>query len=94
MTDGHDKYPQDVKFELVKDKTKLVENVPLNSEIEVSFNVRGNEYNGKHYVNLQAWRVQVHQQGDGKVEQAKGDESWDEFDKKHDADDETDEIPF
>ena len=25
--------------------------------MEVSFNVRGNEYNGKYYVNLQAWRL-------------------------------------
>jgi hypothetical protein len=27
--------------------------------VMVSFNLRGNEYNGKYYVNLQAWKIEV-----------------------------------
>ena len=31
----------------------------------VSFNIRGNEYKGRYYVNLQAWRIE---HGEAKVE--------------------------
>ena len=29
----------------------------IGQEVTVHFNLRGNEYNGKYYVNLQAWRL-------------------------------------
>lgn len=51
------KYPQMVKFEAVKDKTALLDGLQHRDEIEVSFNLRGNEYNGKYYTNLIAWNI-------------------------------------
>jgi hypothetical protein len=53
-----EQYPQDIKFELLKDKTSLLDTYKPGDDIEVSFNVRGSEYNGKYFVNLQAWRLQ------------------------------------
>jgi hypothetical protein len=50
-------YPQDIKFELVKDKTALVDKYKLGDKVTVHFNVRGREYNGKYYVNLVAWKL-------------------------------------
>jgi len=53
-----EQYPQDVKFDIVKDKIdNFLQYNKVGSEVEVSFNIRGNEYNGKHYVSLQAWKV-------------------------------------
>lgn len=53
-----EQYPQDVKFELVKDKAIDFEKYnKVGQDVEVKFNVRGTEYNGKYYVNLQAWYV-------------------------------------
>jgi len=52
-----DKYPQEVKFELIKDQTSMMDSYTVGSSIEVSFNVRGNEYNGRYFVNLQAWKI-------------------------------------
>lgn len=53
-----EQYPQDVKFEVVKDKAEKFEEFnKVGDEVDVKFNVRGNEYNGKYYVNLQAWYV-------------------------------------
>lgn len=53
-----EQYPQDVKFEITQDKaTNFTQYNKVGDEVEVSFNIRGNEYNGKYYVNLQAWRV-------------------------------------
>lgn len=53
-----DQYPQDVKFEITQDKVAdFLKYNKVDKEVEVSFNVRGNKYNGKYYVNLQAWKV-------------------------------------
>ncbi len=58
-----EQYPQDIKFELIKDKTSAIDKFNVNDTIKVSFNLRGNEYNGKYYVNLQAWRVEAETAG-------------------------------
>jgi len=53
-----EQYPQDVKFEITQDKVdNFLQYNKVGDEVEVSFNIRGNEYNGKYYVNLQAWKV-------------------------------------
>ena len=52
-----DKFPQDIKLELIKDKCSLIDGYAANEEVTVSFNIRGNENNGRYYVNLQAWKV-------------------------------------
>ena len=54
-----DQYPQDVKFEVVKDRISQLANIQQGQTVKVAFNVRGNEYNGKYYVNLQAWRIEA-----------------------------------
>ena len=52
-------YPQEVKFEAVKEKAeKFLQYNKVGARVEVKFNIRGNEYNGKHYVSLQSWHVQ------------------------------------
>lgn len=54
----HEQYPQDIKFELVKDNVSFGDSMKQGDEVKVLFNVRGNEYQGKYYVNLQAWKVE------------------------------------
>jgi len=54
----NEQYPQDVKFEVVKEKAVDFEQYnKVGDNVDVKFNVRGNEYNGKYYVSLQAWHV-------------------------------------
>ena len=55
-------YPDDIKFEVVKDKCDALNSVSVGQEIEVSFNIRGNEWGGKYYVNLQCWRFNINSQ--------------------------------
>lgn len=52
-----DQYPQVVKFETIKDKTALLDDLKVNDKVSVAFNLKGNEYEGKYYVNLQAWKI-------------------------------------
>jgi hypothetical protein len=51
-------YPQDVKIECIKDRCSLLDDLSEGDRINVNFNIRGNEYNGRYFVNLQAWRIQ------------------------------------
>lgn len=53
-----EQYPQDVKLECIKDKTSMLDSLSAGDDVDVSFNVRGNEYNGRYFVNLQAWRIE------------------------------------
>ena len=53
-----EQYPQDVKFELVKDKTSLIDKFTVGQQVTVSFNVKGNEYQGKYFVSLQGWKIE------------------------------------
>jgi single-strand DNA-binding protein len=55
----HEKFPQDVKFEATKEEIEMVDALNLGDLVNVSFDVRGNEYKGRYYVNLKAWNIDV-----------------------------------
>ena len=55
MQDGQ--YPQMVKFQLVQDKCNLVDGYSEGDEVSIDFDLRGREWNGKYFTNLQAWRI-------------------------------------
>jgi len=61
-------YPQDIKLETVKEKCSILDTYREGEHVKVSFNLRGNEYNDRYFVNLQAW----------KIEYAEGKQSMDE----------------
>jgi hypothetical protein len=59
VTTSHDKYPQDLKFETVKDKCAMLDDYGVGQAVTVNFDIRGNEYNGKYFVNLSCWKLQA-----------------------------------
>lgn len=59
VTTAADKYPQDLKFEVVKDKCPLLDPFEIGQDVQVNFDIRGNEYNGKYFVNLACWKIQA-----------------------------------
>lgn len=58
VTTDDDRYPQDIKLECVKDKVSLLDNVQAGQRVNVTFDLRGNEYNDRFYVNLTAWKLE------------------------------------
>ena len=56
VEDGN--YPQSIKFECVTEKTSLTDGLSMGDPVKESFDIRGNEYNGKYYVNLNAWKLE------------------------------------
>tara|TARA_R110000744_G_scaffold117107_3_gene218921 strand:+ start:170 stop:514 length:345 start_codon:yes stop_codon:yes gene_type:complete len=59
ITTLEEEYPQDIKFELIKDKCSDINKFKVGDLIKVHMNIRGNEYKDKYYVNLQAWRIEA-----------------------------------
>ena len=59
ITTDDDRYPQSVKFESVKDKIAQLDGLAPGQRVKVTFDIRGNEYNGKYYVSLTAWKVET-----------------------------------
>ena len=51
------KYPQEINLEFVQDKVSLLDNLQPSQTVTVSFDIRGREYNGKYYNNLQGWKI-------------------------------------
>src|SRR6056297_494231 len=62
ISDG--KYPQDIKLEVIKDNISKLSNISVGDNVDVKFNLRGSEYNGKFYTNLQAWDISVNEDGE------------------------------
>jgi single-strand DNA-binding protein len=51
-------YPQHVKFQLTQDRCSLLDSYEEGQEINVHFDLRGREWNGKYFTNLNAWRIE------------------------------------
>ncbi len=73
VADGQ--YPQMVKFQLVQDKCALVDDYSEGDSIEVEFDLRGREWNGKYFTNLQAWRISRAGEGGGESGGSSGGQS-------------------
>ena len=84
VEDGN--YPQEINLEFVQDKISLLDNLSAGQEVTVTFDIRGREYNGRYYNNLQGWKVASagHADGDGFTQQQ----------PPSDSSDMDDDIPF
>ena len=89
-----EKYPQQIKFEATKESCDKLDLFEVDDEVAVQFNIRGNEYNGKYYVSLHAWKFEragTRQSAPKESQQsapAKKDDSW------IDSTDDGLEVPF
>lgn len=85
-----DKFPQSIKFECVKERLALLDNVQEGDTVNVQFRLRGSEYQGKYYVNLQAVGVDISGKGAGAPA---GDES-DRLPPEPEGEGDNDGMPF
>ena len=50
-------YPEFVKFQLTQDRCSLIESYHEGDRIRVHFDLRGREWQGKYFTNLNAWKI-------------------------------------
>lgn len=51
-------YPQFVKFQLTQDKCQIIDEYQENDRVKVFFDLRGREWQGKYFTNLNAWKME------------------------------------
>ncbi|HFA47962.1 MAG TPA: DUF3127 domain-containing protein [Bacteroidetes bacterium] len=56
IQDGN--YPQYVKFQLTQDRCPLLDPCEEGEQLKVHFDLRGREWQGKYFTNLNAWRIE------------------------------------
>ena len=77
IADG--RYPQTVKFQLVQDKTELLDDFDVGHQVRVHFNLRGREYTRRsdgatdYWTNLECWRIEKADAAGEGVDQARPD---------------------
>ena len=93
VTTAESKYPQDLKFEVVKDKTAILDNFQVGQDVQVNFDIRGNEYKGRYYVNLSCWKLNATDGGGSEYNQESpaAEPSPEDLRDENDFDD---DIPF
>lgn len=95
ITTEHDKYPQDLKFEVVKDRCDMLDQFSVGQKVQLNFDIRGNEYKDRYYVNLACWKIEAAEGGDAPAAAATADSSPEpspsDLRKEDDFDD---DIPF
>ena len=57
VIETNEQYPQKLAIDFVQDKVSDLDNINVGDNVEVSINIRGSEYNGKFYTNLQGWKI-------------------------------------
>ena len=56
IQDGN--YPQFIKFQLTQDRCSLIDSCEEGQTIKVHFDLRGREWQGRYFTNLNAWRIE------------------------------------
>jgi hypothetical protein len=57
VVQSDEQFPQSLPIEFTQDKTNLLDKFQINDLVKVSINLRGSEWKGKYYANIQGWRI-------------------------------------
>lgn len=63
VTSDADRFPQDIKLDCLKEKEEILQGVKEGDEVTVHFDIRGREYNGRYFVDLNAWKLEAGKSG-------------------------------
>ena len=92
MTESNTPYPQYVSFQINQDKCDILDRFSEGQEVEVSFNLRGREWNGpqgiKYFNTLEAWLIKAVGESHNNVQNS------DNISPQHSNIVESDDLPF
>lgn len=60
-------YSQLLKFQLTQDRCELADRFKENEQVKVFFDLRGREWQGKYFTNLNAWKLESGGSGSGQT---------------------------
>jgi len=54
------RYPQKIPLQVTGEKCVTLDDLSVDQWVVINFDVRGHEYNGRYFVNLEAWKIAVY----------------------------------
>lgn len=54
-----EQYPNEIQFELLKEKGNMITSFKEGDRLKVSFDIRGREWQGKYFNSLVAWKLET-----------------------------------
>ena len=84
-------YPQSIPIDFTQDKCVILDGYEIGQFVIVSVNVQGSEWQGKYYVNLQAWKIS---KGDKEMSASTFMPNRESLSKVDGTPDEEDDLPF
>lgn len=85
-----DRFPQFVKFQLAQERVNLIDPYSEGAELKVYFDLRGREWQGKYFTNLNAWKIEGASKNSGVPVEITNQGDAPPFDLQDDVDD----LPF
>ena len=58
------KYPQPILLQCTQDRCSLLDDVSEGDVVNATFDLRGREYNGRYFTNLNVWRLEKKESAD------------------------------
>lgn len=58
VIETNDKFTEQIKLQLVNDRTDLIEPYDVDDDVVVQFTIKGAKWKESYFVNLQAWKIQ------------------------------------
>jgi hypothetical protein len=52
-----EQYPQTIPVEFTQDKVNLLDNFQIGDIVKIGINLRGTEWKGKYFANIQGWKI-------------------------------------
>lgn len=52
-----EKYPQTIPVEFTQENTEKLNNFQIGDFVEIGINLRGSEWQGKYYANINGWKI-------------------------------------
>lgn len=92
VSDGN--YPQLVKFQLVQDRCSLIDPYEEGEQLKVHFDLRGREWNGRYFTNLNAWRIEKVTDGPATVDTPPTEDGFFPTVSDEPAEQADDDLPF
>lgn len=58
VVETEEEYSRKIPIDFVQEKTVLLDGLQVGQSVKVSFNLKGSESNGKHFLSANGWKVE------------------------------------
>ena len=86
-----DKFPQTIAIEFAQDKCGLLDDIAINEDVTIEFNLRGRQWKDKVFNTISGWKITAANHGEGHARPAKKTEP---VVTKETFSDAADDLPF